>query len=184
MEKRKRYRRRRCRHCGDWYEPNSRAARRQKFCNKAECQKARCRRTSRTWRRHNPHTKDEQDAARIRVWRRKHPGYWRKHRRRWLIFDFLVPLAALKKTRFLVKLSDPKSGALRILDLVQRTGRPCVLKELVESLRISIGHAPCPCYRASVCQKCVLAGRREEKRRKREQRHERRSTDRTSRRLL
>ena len=84
MKTRRRCRRRRCKHCGEWYEPNPRAAARQKFCVERECQKARRRLTARKWRRHN-HLAHEADVARIRVWRQNHPGYWRKHRRRWLL---------------------------------------------------------------------------------------------------
>ena len=53
MTKKKRFRPRRCRHCGKWYEPNPRAAARQKYCGDADCQKARRRKTAQTGRRHN-----------------------------------------------------------------------------------------------------------------------------------
>ena len=136
MSKKRRCRRRHCKHCEKLFDPDRRAAGRQRFCPKAECQRARRRLAARKWRKKN-RLKHETDTARIQVWRQNHPGYWRKHRRRWLLMDFLVPLAALKKTRFWLRLSHPKSGALRILDLVQRPGKPCVLKELAAALRIS-----------------------------------------------
>jgi hypothetical protein len=100
MTKKKRFKPRRCIHCGEWYQPNPRAAARQKFCSDPECQKARRRKTARAWRRHNHFPSGEADLARVRVWRGQHPGYWRKHRRRSFIMELLVPLVSLKKTRF------------------------------------------------------------------------------------
>jgi hypothetical protein len=154
-EKKRRYRQRRCKHCGRWYTPSPRVAARQRFCSRLECQRARRRITARKWRKENP-LKHESDLARIQVWRQNHPRYWRRHRRSWLLFEFLAPQAALRKTRFWVRLTHEKSGALRILKLVQRPGRLCVLKELLAALRISLGNAPCPCYRAPRCHDCGL----------------------------
>ncbi len=53
MTKRRRFRLRRCIYCGEWYQPNPRAAARQKYCGDPECQKARRRKTAKTWRRYN-----------------------------------------------------------------------------------------------------------------------------------
>jgi hypothetical protein len=44
MTKKKRFKPRRCIHCGEWYDPNPRAAARQKYCGDPECQMARRRR--------------------------------------------------------------------------------------------------------------------------------------------
>ncbi len=46
MKTAKRWRRRRCRHCDREYEPDPRTAKRQRYCGRAECQKARRRRTA------------------------------------------------------------------------------------------------------------------------------------------
>lgn len=159
MKKAQRYRRRRCKHCDRQFDPDPRVAKRQKYCGRPECQRARRRRTARIWRRHN-HLSDGHDVARVRVWRERHPGYWRKHKRRWLLLGLLVPLKALRRTRFWVKLTQPRTGALRILNLVQRTGNACVVKELLAALRIPIKKGGCPCYRAAACPDCDL-GRRE-----------------------
>ena len=159
MKHRRRYRRRECKHCGKAYDPDPRVGARQRFCSAPECQKARRRIAARAWRRRNRKLANDGDVARVRVWRQNHPGYWRRQRRRWLLFDFLVPVVALKKTGFWVKLTHPRSGALRILNLVQHAGRPCIVSELLNALRISIGKAPCPCYRSSRCRQCDQAGR-------------------------
>jgi hypothetical protein len=159
MRKTRRLRRRKCCHCHHEYEPDPRTAKRQKFCGLAECQRARRRLTARAWRRHN-HLRHDEDIVRVRVWRRGHPGYWRKHRRGLLLLELLVPSVALRCTRFWAKLTQPKTGALRILNLVQHIGSPCIVKELLVALRIPIKKNRCPGYCAAACPDCDL-GRRE-----------------------
>jgi hypothetical protein len=154
----KRWRRRRCKHCDREYEPDRRTAEKQRFCGRRECQKARRRRTARVWRRHN-HLRHADDVTRVRVWRETHPGYWRKHRRGLLLLELFVPSALLRWTRFWAKLTQPKAGALQILTLVQRVGNPCVVKGLLAALRIPTERGRCPCYRAAACPDCDLGGR-------------------------
>lgn len=156
MKARRRGRERKCRHCGTWFIPDARAGKRHRFCGKRECQKARRRRTSRAWRRHN-HLSHESDVVRVRVWRANHPKYWRRHRRRWLITELLVPMVRLRRTRLWVKLSLPKTGALRILNLVQVPGQPCVLRNLLSALRIPIGQKTCHCYLSPRSKDCPMA---------------------------
>jgi hypothetical protein len=159
MRKTKRLRRRRCKHCHRDYDPDPRTAKKQKYCGRAECQRARRRLTARAWRRHN-HLRHPDDVTRVQVWRETHPGYWRKHRRGLLLLELFIPSAILRLTRFWAKLTQPKTGALQILTLVQRAGKPCVVKELLAALRIPIKKGRCPCYRAAACPDCAL-GRRE-----------------------
>ncbi|MEI6150669.1 MAG: hypothetical protein WCS01_16355 [bacterium] len=61
----KRWHRRRCKHCDREYEPDRRTAEKQRFCGRRECQKARRRRTARVWRRHN-HLRHADDVTRVR----------------------------------------------------------------------------------------------------------------------
>jgi len=123
MKTKKRCRKKKCKHCDKWFQPDHRTRKRQKFCKTTDCQKARKRLTAWKWRQDELNQSDEHDVARVRVWRACHPGYWRKHHRRCLIIEFLVPVLRLKKSRFWAKLTAPKAGALRILNLAGHWGQ-------------------------------------------------------------
>jgi hypothetical protein len=81
MEKKKRIRKRKCRHCGQLYSPDPRTRDRQKHCSQPECKRA-----SKAWRQRRWLSKPEnkeyfsgpQSAARVKAWRTAHPGYRRK----------------------------------------------------------------------------------------------------------
>ncbi|MFM8335535.1 MAG: hypothetical protein ACKODK_08220 [Opitutaceae bacterium] len=61
--------------------PDYRAAGRQKFCARPQCQKVRRRESQRRWLAKTGnaayHSGDE-PARRVREWRAAHPGYWRR----------------------------------------------------------------------------------------------------------
>ena len=47
-------RKRPCRECGKWFQPNARAGKRQRSCDREECQRERHRRTCADWRGRHP----------------------------------------------------------------------------------------------------------------------------------
>ncbi|MEY4576876.1 MAG: hypothetical protein RL701_1579 [Pseudomonadota bacterium] len=47
-------RKRPCRECGQWFEPNKRAGKRQRSCGRADCQQARHRRACSQWHERHP----------------------------------------------------------------------------------------------------------------------------------
>lgn len=77
--------RKRCLNCSQWFTPDPRTRERQQFCAKPACKKA-----SKAWRQAKwlakPENADtwcgEANVARVREWRKEHPGYWRRERRR------------------------------------------------------------------------------------------------------
>lgn len=74
-------RKRKCLHCGQLYRPDPRTADRQQHCSAPACQRA-----SKAWRQRRwcqqPQNRDyfrgPDQVARVRVWRQRHPGYWRQ----------------------------------------------------------------------------------------------------------
>jgi len=76
-----RVRKRKCKHCNNYFQPDHRSGVRQKFCTKAACRKASKAESQRRWR-HMPQNRDyfkgPLNVARVRRWRESHPGYWRK----------------------------------------------------------------------------------------------------------
>ena len=77
----KRNRRRKCLFCCELYMPGRRNAYHQKHCSKSACQAASREASRRRWlakpENRNYHCGACQ-AARVRAWRKAHPGYWRR----------------------------------------------------------------------------------------------------------
>lgn len=73
-----------CRHCGEFFEPDARNRARQRYCRKAPCRKARKAASQLTWLS-KPENRDyfrgEANVARVRAWREAHPGYAKRSRR-------------------------------------------------------------------------------------------------------
>ena len=70
--------RRKCCHCGVWFQPHRRNAYHQRFCSEPACQAASQRASQRKWSHKNPgYFRGEVHVQRVRAWRRKHPGYWK-----------------------------------------------------------------------------------------------------------
>jgi hypothetical protein len=72
---------RKCPHCGIFFQPNPRNAKRQKFCSKPACRKAAKAASQKRWLQ-KPENRDyfhgPENVHRVQEWRRKHPGYARK----------------------------------------------------------------------------------------------------------
>ena len=80
-----RCRRRKCRHCGQLYKPDPRNRWHQQYCSTAACQEASHKSSQRRWRRSRKGRDYFQGPAnlyRVRKWRKIHPGYWKKRRKK------------------------------------------------------------------------------------------------------
>jgi hypothetical protein len=74
-----------CLNCNELFLPNYRSGKRQRFCSKADCQKARKEASQRTWlakAENQNYFRDAENAARVRQWQKEHPDYWKKSARR------------------------------------------------------------------------------------------------------
>ncbi len=78
---RRHVRKRKCKNCKHYFQPDHRSGIRQKFCTKPACRKASKADSQRRWLQ-KPHNQDyfkgPVHVARVRRWRECHPGYWRK----------------------------------------------------------------------------------------------------------
>ena len=74
-----RTRQKRCRCCGELFDPDSRTKGRQRYCSKRACQTKRQRLNESAWRIKNPDCLDYQ-REQSRLWHKDHPEYSR-HRR-------------------------------------------------------------------------------------------------------
>jgi hypothetical protein len=77
----KKIRRHKCLHCGELYSPDPRTRDRQHFCSKPECKRASKRFSQLRWLKkaaNRDYFKGPEQVERTRVWRREHPGYWKK----------------------------------------------------------------------------------------------------------
>jgi hypothetical protein len=76
----KRRRPRKCRHCGELFQPDWRNLRHQKYCSKPRCRQASKAASQRRWLE-KPQNRDyfcgPAHSERVRRWRAAHPGYWR-----------------------------------------------------------------------------------------------------------
>jgi hypothetical protein len=75
-----RYRRKRCLHCKDLFDPNPRAHHKQCYCSAVECQRVRQRANEKNWRKRNPECVAYQQQQ-SRAWNKKHPEYSKKRRK-------------------------------------------------------------------------------------------------------
>jgi hypothetical protein len=70
-----------CLQCGEFYLPDVRNRRRQRFCVKPECRRASKRESQQRWRskpENKNHFKGVWNVERVQGWRAAHPGYWRR----------------------------------------------------------------------------------------------------------
>lgn len=77
----KRVRRRKCNHCGELYLPDVRNLRHQRCCSKEKCRCASKAERQRRWHSHpenRDYFKGAENSARVREWRARNPGYWRR----------------------------------------------------------------------------------------------------------
>lgn len=78
---RKRRRKRKCKCCGELYMPDARRTSVQKYCGKPECRKASQARSWHQWfmkPENRDYYKGADEVDRVRQWRKKRPGYWKR----------------------------------------------------------------------------------------------------------
>ena len=75
------FRKRKCKHCKAFFDPDPRNVRRQYYCAKPPCRQASKAASQRRWLR-KPENQDyfcgPAHVERVRQWRQNHPGYWRR----------------------------------------------------------------------------------------------------------
>ena len=79
----KRARRRKCKHCGGLYDPDARNRRHQRYCSKEECRLVSKAQRQRRWllrRENRDYFRGPENSERVREWRARNPGYWRRKR--------------------------------------------------------------------------------------------------------
>jgi len=65
-----------CRHCGRLFRPDSRNHKKQKYCSKPECRKASKAESQRKWVAKNPkYFRSPENTFRVQQWRKENPGY-------------------------------------------------------------------------------------------------------------
>ena len=78
-------RRRKCRHCGKLYSPDPRNRWHQRYCSEPACQAASKAASQGRWsrsRRGRGYFRGRANVLRVQAWRKAHPGYWRRVRKR------------------------------------------------------------------------------------------------------
>jgi len=70
-----------CKHCKEFFRPDPRNASRQRYCSKPQCRKASKASSQKRWL-DKPENRDyfcgPQNVARVQSWRCDHPDYWRR----------------------------------------------------------------------------------------------------------
>ena len=75
----KRQRQKRCKCCGELFQPNTRTKGKQRYCSKPECQAIRQRKNEKDWRKRNPDCVEYQ-YQQTRQWNSVHSDYSRQKR--------------------------------------------------------------------------------------------------------
>ena len=80
-----RCRRRKCRHCGQLYEPDPRDRYHQRYCQEPACRKVSKAASQGRWRasgKGRDYFRGKANVLRVQAWRKANRGYWRKRRKR------------------------------------------------------------------------------------------------------
>jgi hypothetical protein len=77
----RRIRKPKCKHCTEFFPPDYRNAKRQKFCSKPGCRKASKADSQRRWLQkpeNQNYFRGSHNVNRVRQWRKDHPRYWQR----------------------------------------------------------------------------------------------------------
>jgi hypothetical protein len=77
--------RRKCLHCGEFYQPDRRNLRHQRYCAKPDCRKRSKAESQRRWLQrpeNQTYFRSPENCQRVKAWRQCHPGYGRKKKAR------------------------------------------------------------------------------------------------------
>lgn len=75
--------RRKCRCCRKFFTPEPQTEDRQRYCSRTVCREASKRASQQRWagkHGNGDHFRGPNEVRRVQLWRRDHPGYWRKQR--------------------------------------------------------------------------------------------------------
>jgi hypothetical protein len=81
----KRPRRRKCHGCGEWYRPDYRNLRHQRYCAKPKCRLASKQTAQKNWggsEKGRNYFRGAEEVERVQEWRKTHPGYSRRRGRK------------------------------------------------------------------------------------------------------
>jgi hypothetical protein len=73
--------RRKCLCCKEFYRPDRRNLRHQRYCCKPSCRKESKAQSQRRWQQrpeNQNYFRGPENSRRVKEWRKRHPGYWRK----------------------------------------------------------------------------------------------------------
>jgi len=73
--------RRKCLCCKEFYRPDRRNLRHQRYCSKPTCRKESKAQSQRRWQQrpeNQNYFRDPENSRRVKEWRKRNPGYWRK----------------------------------------------------------------------------------------------------------
>ena len=76
--------RKKCLGCKEWFRPDVRNWKRQRYCKKQICRKAQKRLLQQQWMsrpENQNYWRGAERLEKVRNWRKKHSGYWRKEAR-------------------------------------------------------------------------------------------------------
>ena len=79
-----------CRHCRRLFVPDTRNRDRQKYCSSPPCRKASKAASQKKWLskpENKDHFKGPEHVERVREWRKKNPGYWKRSKSRIALQD-------------------------------------------------------------------------------------------------
>ncbi len=74
-------RKRKCKHCKVFFDPDPRNVGRQSYCSKPSCRKVSKAASQRRWLgkpQNRNYFRDSVHTERVRQWRKANPGYWRR----------------------------------------------------------------------------------------------------------
>ena len=78
----KRCRNRKCKHCGQLYLPDPRTRHHQQYYSRPECRRASHAASQHRWQTkpaNQDYFRGSTNVERVRAWRKRNPGYWRRH---------------------------------------------------------------------------------------------------------
>ena len=130
----RRVRKRKCKNCNDYFQPDHRSGIRQKFCAKPACRKASKAESQRRWLQkpqNQDYFKGPVNVARVQRWRESYPGYWRKPPQSQNTLQDTLPVETLDN---MAVAQDLAKDALQDILLAQ----PTVLLGLIAQLSGSV----------------------------------------------
>ncbi len=89
---------RKCQNCADYFRPDRRSLRRQRYCSLPHCRLASRKDSQRRWlqtENGREYFSGESNTLRVREWRKEHPKYWKRAQKRSIALQDVFPLHLL-----------------------------------------------------------------------------------------